>query len=609
MSQPQKDRQINNLFKEGVMRKRRFIKAAVCFMLLVSHSHAYSSEDRVTVTNESKRIVELEVRPIDQTHTGVFKISVFLPPNYDQSKERYRVLYVLDGFDLRPYHDAMLQEGLIHPAILVALHIRPGWRRYDWTPTVPEGSGSGRTGGLPHYIKLWTKHIKPYIDGNFRTLTDAKHTGIVGKSLSGMAAFVMAYEHPDVFGMAGLLSPFLLWDKSFLLDRLENDTHKNDTRYWFMCADKESPAMWRVVKQGAFHLKQRGWIEGDDIGFIHVYNAYHGGLSYLPQFREMFHFLLRKEKPRLLDIAITLAHGPQHQPIDLNKVGETANAYVELRYSNGLRMNAIAPQYVIGDESIVVMKDPVLGQLVPASKTGWTTLTARYGGLETTLPIKGFDPELLSSDKLDIHPMTESVKVDGDHGEWPVLSHAKVAEDSAYPKYRFAFGVRNDTLYLAFEAEGKAVNADSSVAKSKSDSGSVSEMIGLRGLLLLLDARPDPLRSLGRGQNFAEEYLLIHVSNWPDVNESKRFFYSTGNVSQNLIEDAKAAWKATETGFRFELAMPPSYLNERYQGSWKAIRFNARLRYVDGKGKEKDLFWQPEWFEDENVIGSGTFVR
>jgi len=77
-------------------------------------------------------------------------------------------------------------------------------------------------GGVDDYNNYIVNYIKPFIDRNYRTLSDAKHTVIVGMILTfdlyvrtstfvgsshgGLAAFHMALSHPTIFGMAICMS-------------------------------------------------------------------------------------------------------------------------------------------------------------------------------------------------------------------------------------------------------------------------------------------------------------------------------------------------------------------------------------------------------------------
>jgi len=49
--------------------------------------------------------------------------------------------------------------------------------------------------------------LKPFIDSKYCTLTDRENTAVMGSSMGGRVSFLLAWEYPEVFSMAGCLSP------------------------------------------------------------------------------------------------------------------------------------------------------------------------------------------------------------------------------------------------------------------------------------------------------------------------------------------------------------------------------------------------------------------
>src|SRR6266516_5251118 len=56
------------------------------------------------------------------------------------------------------------------------------------------------------YTRFLIEELKPKIDREYRTLTGATHTGVMGSSLGGLCSLALAWEHPETFGKAASLS-------------------------------------------------------------------------------------------------------------------------------------------------------------------------------------------------------------------------------------------------------------------------------------------------------------------------------------------------------------------------------------------------------------------
>ena len=145
--------------------------------------------------------------------SGSRDIHVYVPRGYDKSHDQYPVVYLNDGqawlhgiwngpqLECDLTHDQLCEEGLINPAILVAINFNRAGRVKDLTPAQDDD------GNLDGYYKFIADRLKPYIDSHYRTKPEPTFTAIVGISMGGLASFLLAYDHPETFGMAGCMSP------------------------------------------------------------------------------------------------------------------------------------------------------------------------------------------------------------------------------------------------------------------------------------------------------------------------------------------------------------------------------------------------------------------
>ena len=166
-------------------------------------------------------------------------VVVYLPPGYgEDAGRRYPVLYAQDGqnlFDgrtsfipgqhwyLSETADALIREGAIEPLIIVGVYNAGGERIDEYTPTTDPGTGAG--GRADEYGRMLADELKPFIDGEYLTLTGREHTGIGGSSLGGLVSLHLGFKRPETFGRVIAMSPSLWWNDCHFLkyvDALEN---------------------------------------------------------------------------------------------------------------------------------------------------------------------------------------------------------------------------------------------------------------------------------------------------------------------------------------------------------------------------------------------------
>jgi enterochelin esterase-like enzyme len=122
---------------------------------------------------------------------------VYLPPCYDkQPDRRYPVLYLIHGSSFNDDQwerlgvgvtsDALIAAGIISPYIVVMPRDR------EWTqPTVDK------------FGEALIQSLIPWIDGNYRTLSDRSHRAIGGLSRGGAWAVHLGLSHWELFGTIG----------------------------------------------------------------------------------------------------------------------------------------------------------------------------------------------------------------------------------------------------------------------------------------------------------------------------------------------------------------------------------------------------------------------
>jgi S-formylglutathione hydrolase FrmB len=136
------------------------------------------------------------------------RLSVYLPPGYEQSKDRYPVIYYLHGFmdqgeirtNMKNILDLAISKSKIRPFILVIPD------QY----TLFEGSFYSNSTLTGNWSDFTAKEVVAYMDKNFRTIPERESRGIGGHSMGGYGAIKMGMLYPDVFSCVYGLSPGLL---------------------------------------------------------------------------------------------------------------------------------------------------------------------------------------------------------------------------------------------------------------------------------------------------------------------------------------------------------------------------------------------------------------
>ena len=192
----------------------------------------------------------------------------------------------------------LIEAGKIQPIIMVAIANAGAARIDEYTPTRDQTRARGGSGKL--YAKFLTDELKPFIDSHYRTLTDREHTGVCGSSLGGLISLYLGYQHGDVFGMCGVMSPSLFWDDQQLLKAIESDPAPlKRERIWLDIGTAEGPpeeagANVANVQWLAVTLKKAGLIEGTDFSSRTIEGAQHNEKAWADRFGNVLQFFFAK---------------------------------------------------------------------------------------------------------------------------------------------------------------------------------------------------------------------------------------------------------------------------------------------------------------------------
>lgn len=169
---------------------------------------------------------------------------IYTPPEYDQSDQRYPVLYLQHGAGedetgwsnqgrVNYIMDNLIAAGKAKPMIIVmengggsALFTGFGQSRRGMVMgapatntsapranagTSPGGNPPRRAGGPPSFLnnqfgQILLSEVIPMVDANYRTLADRDHRAMAGLSMGGMQTMMIGMTHLDTFSSFGIFS-------------------------------------------------------------------------------------------------------------------------------------------------------------------------------------------------------------------------------------------------------------------------------------------------------------------------------------------------------------------------------------------------------------------
>lgn len=221
-------------------------------------------------------------------------IWVYLPYNYEK-KEKFPVIYMHDGQNVFDHVESLKREwhleeklnDLHSEAIIVGIEHGGDKHRIDEMTPYPNDTHGG--GHADDYLNFIINNLKPYVDENFKTLTDKENTTIFGSSVGGLISFYALLKHPEVFGNAGVFSPSFWFSDDIY--RLIETIEKIDGRVYFMAGDHESQAMIPDLEK----MEQLVLERIADPKQIHkkiVHNGHHNEKLWRTQFKDAYMWLL-----------------------------------------------------------------------------------------------------------------------------------------------------------------------------------------------------------------------------------------------------------------------------------------------------------------------------
>lgn len=236
------------------------------------------------------------------------RIRLFLPSNYVDTSGDYPVLYMHDGQNLFSASESFageweVDEALINfedegynGAIVVAIDNGGSYRIDEYTPWANPDYGGGDGDA---YIEFIVNTLKPYVDENYRTLSNRENTGIMGSSLGGLISHYGGMKYQNVFSKVGVFSPSY-WFTSDIYDFTAAQGHSADMKFYFLAGGQESASLQQDVNTMIETMEGNGFSESET-HFKFVANGQHSEWFWAQEFPDAFEWLYLSSATAILE--------------------------------------------------------------------------------------------------------------------------------------------------------------------------------------------------------------------------------------------------------------------------------------------------------------------
>ena len=229
-------------------------------------------------------------------------VIVWLPPDYhSEPGKRYPVLYMHDGgvvfilWRIDEIAKPLISSQQIEPLIIVMVNSggTEDDRFDEYTPTKPPNFKSG--GQADSYGRMLVEELKPFIDSQYRTLTDPANTGLAGVSLGGIVSVHLGLKYPTVFGKLAVMSPSVWWDNKIIVRNVKDLKTRPPLRIWLDIGTGEGQRAVDATKELRNAFVKKGWVLNSDLIYFEAKGSEHNEQAFAQRAEPMLKHLFPKQ--------------------------------------------------------------------------------------------------------------------------------------------------------------------------------------------------------------------------------------------------------------------------------------------------------------------------
>jgi len=222
----------------------------IAFFLSFSAVFSQNTSEKKSTASSNVSLLKKEF-VIPNLNTNSHKVWIYIPPNYDKSSKKYPVIYMHDAQNLFDAATSYAGEWQVDETlnklyektgkgfIVVGIENGGAERINEYTPWKNEKYGGGK-GAI--YMDFIVNSLKPYIDANYRTKKQQKHTGLIGSSLGGLISYYGGLQYPKTFGKIGALSTSF-WFSEKVVDFTQENGNLKNVKLFLLVGGKEGDDM------------------------------------------------------------------------------------------------------------------------------------------------------------------------------------------------------------------------------------------------------------------------------------------------------------------------------------------------------------------------------
>jgi len=226
-------------------------------------------------------------------------VDIYLPPSYSSGRRRYPVVYMHDGQNLSDPATAFAATWQLDSilaslaarnveAIVVGVHNIGDDRLTEYSPFADRKHGGG---GADRYLAFVVDTLKPRVDRLFRTARSPQRTATVGSSMGGLFSLYAWLRRPDVFSLAGVMSPSLWFGRDRLFDFVEAAPLPAG-RIYLDVGTAEGAGTLRDARTLRAMIEAKGGREGESFRYLEARGGRHDENSWSKRLGAALEFLL-----------------------------------------------------------------------------------------------------------------------------------------------------------------------------------------------------------------------------------------------------------------------------------------------------------------------------